>query len=72
LIAITQAFLRILLSCFLFTACGVFAIWSWNMLASDFWRGAMLASVFTLFVLSFLALMIGISVVAKTVTPKKL
>jgi hypothetical protein len=72
LIAVAQAFLRILLTCFLFAVCGVFVLWSWNMLASGFWRWAMLASVFALFVLSFLALMIGISVIAKAVTPRKL
>jgi hypothetical protein len=71
-IAVTQAFLRIFLSCLLFAFWGVLVWWLWDAIGNQFWRWAMVVPLVALFLSLFLALMVAISVVAKAVTPKRL
>ena len=69
-IAVTQAFLRILLGCLLFAMWGTLALWLWSTIPNHFFGGLALIPVLGLFLLSFLATMIGISVAGKALTPK--
>jgi hypothetical protein len=68
-IAVTQAFLRILLSCLLFATWGALVLWLWTAMGDHIWRWVMLVPLFALFLSLFLALMIAISFAAKAVTP---
>jgi len=72
MLAVAQAFLRILLSCFLFAFWGVFVLWLWDAAGSHFWRWAMLPPLLALLLALFLGLMIAISAAAKALTPKRL
>jgi hypothetical protein len=70
-IAVTQAFLRIFLSCLLFSVCGGLVLWLWDAIGSHFWRWVMLVPLVALFLSLFFGLMIAISAAAKAVTPKR-
>lgn len=71
IIAVAQAFLRILLGCLLFAMWGTLAMWLWANVPSLTLRLLVLVPVLVLFLSSFLALMIGISVATKAVHPKR-
>jgi hypothetical protein len=70
-VAVTQAFLRIMLSCLLFAFWGALVLRLWDAIGNHFWRWAMLLPLLALFLSLFLALMIAISAAAKAVTPKR-
>ncbi len=70
-IAVTQAFLRIVLSCLLFAVWAVFAVSLWGATEGHVWQWVILVPLLALFLFSFFALMIAISVVAEALMAKK-
>jgi hypothetical protein len=70
-LAVAQAFLRILLGCLLFAMWGTLAMWLWGAIPNVVWRVLVLVPVLILFLCSFLALMIGISAATKAFSPKR-
>jgi hypothetical protein len=69
-IAAAQACLRIFLTCLLFALWGVFAIWLWPIIGAHFWRWPVMALVAALFLGSFLAAMVAISLAVKALAPR--
>jgi hypothetical protein len=70
-VAITQAFLRIMLSCLLFAFWGALVLRLWDAIGNHLWRWVMLVPLLALFLLLFFGLMIAISAAAKAVIPKR-
>jgi len=70
-IAATGAFLRILLGSLLFAFWGVYTLMAWSSIPNSVLRVAAMLPLVGLFLLTFALLMLGISVLVRTVSPKR-
>jgi hypothetical protein len=70
-LAAIGAFLRIFLGSLLFAIWGTYSLETWAAIRSYFWRFAALLPLFFLFVLSFAVLMLAISALVRTFSPKR-
>jgi hypothetical protein len=71
MVRVTAAMARILLGSLLFALWGVFSARVWAAVPSYFWRGAATLPLALLFLVPFTALMAGISMLVRAVSPKK-
>jgi hypothetical protein len=70
-LAAAGSFLRIFLGSLLFAIWGTYSLETWAAIRSYFWRFAALLPLFVLFVLSFAVLMLAISALVRTFSPKR-
>jgi hypothetical protein len=70
-VAATGACLRIFLGSLLFAIWGTYSLEIWTAIRSYFWRTATLLPLFLLFVLSQAVLMLAISALVRTFSPKR-
>jgi FtsH-binding integral membrane protein len=71
LIRVAGALARILLGSTLFAFWALFSIRAWNAIASPFWHAAVILPLALLFLLPLTGLMLGISAVVRTISPKR-
>jgi|ERR1035438_2229139 hypothetical protein len=69
-IRVAAALARILLGSLLFALWGVFSARTWSAIPSHFWKAAAILPLVLLFLAPFTALMAGISVMVRAVSPK--
>jgi len=71
LVAVAGAFLRIFLGSLLFAVWGTYSLEVWFEIRNYVWRVAALLPLFVLFVLAFAILMLMISALVRTLSPKR-
>ncbi len=71
LLAVVQAMARIFLGCLVFAIWGTLAMWLWSEISNVFLRFLVLVPVLVLFLVSFVALMAGISTMTKAVSLRR-
>ncbi len=71
IIAVGIAFLRIFLGSMLFAIWGTYSLVAWNSIRGSFWRVAALVPMVALFVLALGLLMLGISALVRSCSPRR-
>ena len=71
LVAVAASLLRIFLGSLLFAIWGTYSLLAWTAVRNYFWRAAALLPLFVLFLLSFVVLMLAISALARTLSPRR-
>ena len=71
MVAATGACLRIFLGSLLFAVWGTYSLETWGAIRSYFWRAAALLPLLVLFLLAFAVLMLAISALVRTLSPKR-
>lgn|SRR5215472_1022419 len=71
LVAVATSLLRIFLGSLLFAIWGTYSLLAWTAVRNYFWRAAALLPLFVLFLLSFAMLMLAISALARTFSPRR-
>jgi len=71
LVAVGGTLLRIFLGSLVFAIWGTYSLQAWAAIRSNVWRVAAVLPLFLLFLLSMAVLMIGISALVRTLSPRR-
>jgi hypothetical protein len=71
IVGVAAAFLRIFLGSLLFAVWGTYSLEAWSWIRNYVWRVAVVLPLFVLFLLSFTMLMLGISALARMLSPRR-